>query len=154
MPPELFNCTTNSGQKTGSCWWSLAELTVGVRNIPDNTLCQDKLLCAIELKEQNKILQQFPLIGETATKRQAKESKIKKCNFGGNGFIPQLWTARPAASCPQAARQPASQRGDSAPSRRDCLPLPNGEIVSLGTPKRQFPQTPKEGELLPKIERD
>ncbi|KAJ9051309.1 hypothetical protein DSO57_1005599 [Entomophthora muscae] len=49
-----------------------------VRFIPDNTLCQDKLLCAIELEEQNKKLKQLSLIGETVAKHQAKESKIKK----------------------------------------------------------------------------
>ncbi|KAJ9071481.1 hypothetical protein DSO57_1036468 [Entomophthora muscae] len=48
-----------------------------VRNIPDNTVAQNNILCTINCKKQNKKWQQFPLIGETAAGNQGNKKQIK-----------------------------------------------------------------------------
>ncbi|KAJ9051473.1 hypothetical protein DSO57_1004210 [Entomophthora muscae] len=130
----------------------IQSLIPSVKNIPDNTLVQGKLLCAIELKEQNKKLQQLPLIGETATKQQAKESKIK------NGFIPRPHakpSGLPACTCHQPALvhlpAPASQspsrpasRGWRTPHGGTVHPCQMGKLPKQEPNKRQFP-TPNLG---------
>ncbi|KAJ9089546.1 hypothetical protein DSO57_1011832 [Entomophthora muscae] len=116
----------------------------GVRNIPDSTLCQDKLLCAIKLKEQNKKLQQFPLIGKTATKHQAKESKIKKWNFGENRFY-TLAADRAAGCQPASGRQRIPHNGTVHP--RQMRKSPNWE-----TPKGNFPKPKRRENCCPNLE--
>ncbi|KAJ9069206.1 hypothetical protein DSO57_1020928 [Entomophthora muscae] len=99
-------------------------------------LCLHKILGTIGLQEQDKKLQQFPLIGETAAKHPAKETKSKTLNFGKN----RLYTlaARQAwwLACCQPVPQPAAGWGN----------------CPLGIPERQFPQTQKWGNCYPILE--
>ncbi|KAJ9086977.1 hypothetical protein DSO57_1037941 [Entomophthora muscae] len=123
-----------------------------VRNISDNTLYQDKHLCKIELKKQNKKLQQFPLIGETAAKHQAKESKIKKWNFGENRFY--TLAADCAAGCQPltgrtpapASQSPASQLvGDSTPPTAGLSTPAKWGNCPIGNPQKAISPNPKGG---------
>ncbi|KAJ9069766.1 hypothetical protein DSO57_1015261 [Entomophthora muscae] len=110
-------------------------------NIPDNTLGQDNLLSAIELEDQNEKLQQFPLIGETAAKRQTKDSKIKKCVFEKDGFYTPA--ARRAWGLARTRPPPAS-RGQCIPTARVGGPAGWGNC-SMGKPKKAISLTPKGG---------
>ncbi|KAJ9067095.1 hypothetical protein DSO57_1003008 [Entomophthora muscae] len=130
-------------------------------NISDNTLGQDKLLSAIELKEQNKKLQKFPLIGETATKRRAKDSQIKEFDFEKDGFYTPPAVCRlhaqllgacrphakpdslPAHACRQPVPQPASG-GQRTPHSRTAHPHWMGKLLNGETQKAISPN-PKGG---------
>ncbi|KAJ9054501.1 hypothetical protein DSO57_1013800 [Entomophthora muscae] len=78
--PELIaQYRQQTGQQKG-------EGKAAVRNIPDNNLLHNKILCTIDLKSQKKKLQQFPLIGETAAKQQVITEEIKILEIQKFGF--------------------------------------------------------------------
>ncbi|KAJ9074524.1 hypothetical protein DSO57_1005547 [Entomophthora muscae] len=91
-----------------------------VRNIPDNTVVQDNILCTINCEKQNKKWQQFPLIGETAAGSQGQKIRIKNNNFNLDRFY-TLSVGR-AASRPTASRMPAAHWAWRL--TRACLPAP------------------------------
>ncbi|KAJ9059009.1 hypothetical protein DSO57_1006782 [Entomophthora muscae] len=114
-----------------------------VKNITDNNLLQDKILCTIDLKSQEKKLQQFPLIKETASKQQVFEKEFKN-----SGFIPSRTAGcqlsadcKPAAIQPPLAHSATQPAGGSAPPTAGPSNLPDGETAKLRNQKRQFPQT-------------
>ncbi|KAJ9050685.1 hypothetical protein DSO57_1012224 [Entomophthora muscae] len=127
-----------------------------VRNIPDNKLCQDKILCAIDLKSQDKKLQQIPLIGETATKQPADKKEFKNLKVLKSEFYTPA--ADCAASCQLPACQPNAQPGilPAPASQSPSQPAGGGAppTVGLSTPTGwgncQI-RKPKKGEVLPKF---
>ncbi|KAJ9053865.1 hypothetical protein DSO57_1020306 [Entomophthora muscae] len=88
---------------------------LGVRNIPDNNLLEDKILCTIDLESQDKKLQQFPLSGGTAARQQPRAVRRPH--------------AQPGSSPVPGPHLPASQWEAAHPPRWDCPPLPDGETA-------------------------
>ncbi|KAJ9077109.1 hypothetical protein DSO57_1019845 [Entomophthora muscae] len=114
-------------------------------------VCKDKLLGAIKLKSKIKKLQQFPLIGETAAKQQAKESKIKKWDVEKNGLY--TLAADHAAGHPQAARRawwlactrlPPASGGVHPPMAGLSIPTKWGNSP-IGNPQKAISPNPKGG---------
>ncbi|KAJ9063347.1 hypothetical protein DSO57_1001252 [Entomophthora muscae] len=109
-------------------------LKLGVRNIPDGTLCPYNLLGTVGLKERNGTLQLSPQIGEPPQNTWRKKQR----------FIPRLHT--------KPGSLPASQQGTAHPPQWDRPSLPDEEIAQLGIPKGNFPKPKNGGNCCPNLE--
>ncbi|KAJ9090588.1 hypothetical protein DSO57_1001043 [Entomophthora muscae] len=120
-----------------------------LRNIPDNKPLQDKSLCSVGLTDQNKKLQQFPLIKETAAKQPHVELEIKNSkNLKFGFYTPTAGLAAdrqaPAGCTPSlaaclraaAASQPLPARQPAPPPAIPpaCQPTGRGRHTSHGGP--------------------
>ncbi|KAJ9050221.1 hypothetical protein DSO57_1016549 [Entomophthora muscae] len=106
------------------------------RNIPDNTLVQDNILCTIKRDKQNKKWQQFPLIGETAAKSWGQETKIKNKNFNLDRFYTPSAGRTPNCQTPAASQPP--------PPTHSCQPVPHPGR-QMGKPKKAISPNPNRG---------
>ncbi|KAJ9090534.1 hypothetical protein DSO57_1001504 [Entomophthora muscae] len=144
--PELIvQYRQQTGQQRG-------EGKATVRNIPDNNFLEDNILCPINLKSQNKKLQQFPLIGETAAKQQVLNEEIKNLEIQKFGFYTRPRATRPAARrLPAPITQPAS-RGWRTLHSRTVHPRQIGKLPNWETQKGNFPKPKCRGKCCPNLE--